>query len=82
MQGKESFKRGIIRLLNGIEKYRVCIMCAEEDPSFCHRNLLIGENLRKQGMEVLHLRGDFRVQTDEELWKEKAGVLSDQPVLL
>jgi uncharacterized protein (DUF488 family) len=28
LQEKEYFKRGIIRLLDGIEKYRLCIMCA------------------------------------------------------
>ncbi|MFC1861180.1 DUF488 family protein [Chloroflexota bacterium] len=82
IQKKEYFKRGIERLRNGIEKYRVCIMCSEEDPSLCHRHLLIGTDLRKEGVEVLHIRGDFRIQTDEELWKEKTGVSSDQPALL
>jgi uncharacterized protein (DUF488 family) len=82
IQKKEYFERGIERLLNGIEKYRVCIMCSEENPSLCHRHLLIGTNLRKAGIKVLHIRGDYRIQTDEELWKEKAGVSSDQPALL
>jgi uncharacterized protein (DUF488 family) len=82
LQEKEYFKRGIERLLQGIDKYHICIMCAEEDPNQCHRNLLIGANLRKQGVEILHIRGDNRIQTDEELWKEKAKISLDQAVLL
>ncbi len=75
---KENFRRGINRLLDGLKKYRVCIMCAEEDPASCHRNLLVAENLRQAGVEVFHIRGDGRIQTDEELWKEKVGVAANQ----
>lgn len=74
MRDKESFQRGLNRLLEGLKKYRICIMCAEEDPSSCHRNLLVGEGLRREGVQILHIRGTGRVQTDEELWKEKVGV--------
>ena len=78
MQNKDSFQRGLNRLLEGLEKYRICIMCAEEDPSSCHRNLLVGEGLRREGVQILHIRGTGQIQTDEELWKEKAGVGVDQ----
>ena len=78
MRNKESFQRGLNRLLGDLGKYRICIMCAEEDPSSCHRNLLVGEGLRQQGVQILHIRGTGRIQTDEELWKEKAGVGVDQ----
>ena len=74
IQGKGSFQQGLSTLLESLRKQRVCIMCAEEDPSFCHRNLLIGEELRRKGIQVLHIRGNGQIQTDEELWKEKAGV--------
>lgn len=74
MCNKESFQRGLNRLLEDIRKYRVCIMCAEEDPSSCHRNLLVSEGLRQHEVQILHIRGTGRIQTDEELWKEKVGV--------
>lgn len=74
MRNKESFQQGLNQLLEGLKKYRICIMCAEEDPSSCHRNLLIGEGLRREGVQILHIRGTGQIQTDEELWKEKAGV--------
>jgi len=78
IQEKEYFKRGIRRILNGLRKYRVCIMCAEENPALCHRNLLVAESLRQEGITIFHIRGDGRVQTDEELWKEKIGVPANQ----
>jgi uncharacterized protein (DUF488 family) len=78
MQNKESFQRGLNRLLECLKKYRICIMCAEEDPSSCHRNLLVGEGLRREGVQILHIRGTGQIQTDEELWKDKTGVGANQ----
>jgi uncharacterized protein (DUF488 family) len=78
IQAKEYFRRGIKRILGGLKRYRVCIMCAEEDPTSCHRNLLVAESLRQEGVRVFHIRGDGRIQTDEELWKEKIGVAANQ----
>jgi len=81
IQGKEYFKRGIRQVLVESENHRVCIMCAEEDPASCHRNLLVAESLRQEGITVLHIRGDGRIQTDEEVWKERVGVPSNQLAL-
>jgi uncharacterized protein (DUF488 family) len=81
IQEKESYQNGIKRLLIGLKKYRTCIMCSEEDPSSCHRNLLVAESLREFGVQVFHIRGDGRIQTDEELWKEKLGIATNQPLL-
>lgn len=81
IQEKEYYQHGIQRLLDGLKKYRVCIMCAEEDPNSCHRNLLVAESLRQVGVQIFHIRGDGRIQTDEELWKEKVGVAVNQPLL-
>ncbi len=79
IQRKEWFQAAIGRLVEGVENgYRIAVMCSEEDPSRCHRNLLVGEALRKEGVEVLHIRGDGRVQTEEDLLKEKAGLPAEQ----
>ncbi|MDP2661979.1 MAG: DUF488 domain-containing protein, partial [Dehalococcoidia bacterium] len=72
------FQEGLERLLAGLRVHRVCIMCAEEDPSSCHRNLLVGEGLRQRGVRVLHIRGSGVVETDEDLRKRKAGVAPNQ----
>lgn len=63
----ETFKAGIERLLTGIEKYRVAIMCGEENPSGCHRRNLIAPALKAHAIDVLHIRGTGEVQTEEEL---------------
>jgi uncharacterized protein (DUF488 family) len=74
IQNKESFQQGLSRLLKALKKYRVCVMCAEEDPTSCHRNLLVGESLRREDVQILHIRGTGQIQTDEELRKDKTGV--------
>ena len=78
MQKGELFQRGVRQLLEDLEGHRTCLMCAEEDPSFCHRNLLVGESMRREGVQVLHIRGTGQIQTDEDLWKDRMGVVANQ----
>ncbi|HXH09490.1 MAG TPA: DUF488 domain-containing protein [Alphaproteobacteria bacterium] len=68
-----AFLEGISRLEAGIQKYKVAIMCSEENPAVCHRRLLIGRVLVMRGIRVCHIRGDGRVQTDTELAGEEQG---------
>lgn len=63
----ERFGEGIRRLETGITRFRVALMCSEEDPLGCHRRLLIGRVLMARGIEVRHLRGDGRVETEREV---------------
>ncbi|RJQ37626.1 MAG: DUF488 domain-containing protein [Dehalococcoidia bacterium] len=78
IQGKENYRYGIRRILDEVKRYRVCIMCAEENPISCHRNMLVADSLRQAGVKIFHIRGDGRIQTDEDLWKEKVGVAASQ----
>jgi uncharacterized protein (DUF488 family) len=64
---KEFFLEGIRRLLELAEKDRVAVMCSEEDPAQCPRQHLIGRYLSKQGLTVLHIRGDGNVIKDQFL---------------
>ena len=61
------FKAGLERLLNGIEKFRVALMCSEENPANCHRRLLVGRVLLNAGVEVLHIRADGSIQSEEQI---------------
>lgn len=61
------FQQGIERLRKGIASYTVALLCGEEDPSYCHRRLLVGRVLSTLGVEVLHIRGNGLVQTELEL---------------
>ncbi len=46
---------------------RAALVCAEEDPMRCHRRFLLTPPLTKRGARVLHIRGDGRLQPEEEL---------------
>ncbi|MBU4556943.1 MAG: DUF488 domain-containing protein, partial [Actinobacteria bacterium] len=61
------FMQGIERLECGAEDYRVVIMCSEEDPTSCHRHLLVGRVLVTHGHEVIHLRGDGTTETYQQV---------------
>lgn len=64
---KELFQEGINKLLQNINQYRLAIMCAEENPMKCHRRHLIGYELNKVGIKVLHIRSNGAIETDEYL---------------
>ena len=59
------FKSGIERILKGIRTYSVAIMCSEDNPMNCHRRLLVGRVLSSGGVEVLHIRADGSIQSEE-----------------
>jgi uncharacterized protein (DUF488 family) len=68
----EPFLNGIERIERGSREYRVALMCSEENPCVCHRWLLVTRVLRKRGVDVQHIRGDGRLQSDDELEAEAA----------
>ncbi|NDV51543.1 DUF488 family protein [Salipiger sp. PrR003] len=51
----ELFQRGIDRVLEGAQKYRLALMCAEKDPCDCHRTILVARALERQGVDVQHI---------------------------
>lgn len=61
------FLGGIERLEAGIAKFRVAMMCSEENPTDCHRRLLVTRVLNDRGISVVHLRGDGRLQPESAL---------------
>lgn len=58
------FVAGLERLRRGIARYRVAIMCSEEDPTLCHRRLLVAKVLLDEGIAVGHIRGDGTVESE------------------
>jgi uncharacterized protein (DUF488 family) len=64
------FRQGLTRLESGIRKFRVALLCAEENPAQCHRRLLISRVLLTRGIAVDHIRGDGRLQSEAELARE------------
>ena len=59
------FERGIERLLAGMEKFRVAILCAEKEPLTCHRSILIARYLHERGVSVRHILEDGSLEDHE-----------------
>jgi uncharacterized protein (DUF488 family) len=76
------FQEAIARLETGIERFRVALVCGEEDPAHCHRRLLIGRVLAERGHTMLHIRGDGRLESDETVAAEACKpLIGAQPAL-
>jgi uncharacterized protein (DUF488 family) len=76
------FQAAIARLESGMERFRVALVCGEEDPAHCHRRLLIGRVLTERGHVMQHIRGDGRLESDETVATEAGKPLvGAQPAL-
>ena len=77
-----TFQSAIARLETGMERFRVALLCGEEDPAHCHRRLLVGRVLVERGHEMTHVRGDGSLETDEAVATQSGKPLVDsQPAL-
>jgi uncharacterized protein (DUF488 family) len=72
-----AFADGINRLLDGARKYRVALMCAEQDPLTCHRTILVCPELTPHGVAITHIhRGgmlESHPQAEQRLVAEELG---------
>tara|TARA_Y100000816_G_C25793591_1_gene415845 strand:+ start:53 stop:640 length:588 start_codon:yes stop_codon:yes gene_type:complete len=57
------FKKGLERLLGGIDKYVIALMCSEKDPERCHRSLLVARFLKEKHSNIKHIHHDLSVET-------------------
>lgn len=62
------FRRGLDRVMQGSQKFRIALMCSEHDPLDCHRCLLVGRALKESGAVVNHIltSGSVKSQADVE----------------
>ena len=82
LRNDERFKAAIVRLETGMERFRVALVCGEEDPAHCHRRLLIGRVLCEHGHIMVHIRGDGRLESDEAVAAEAGKpLIGAQPAL-
>jgi uncharacterized protein (DUF488 family) len=67
MAQTQEFREGIEFLAHSKTGDRVAIMCSEENPAVCHRHLLIAPVLTDRGIDMQHIRGDGRVQSEADV---------------
>lgn len=60
------FRQGIERVKKGAQSYRIALTCAEKEPLECHRAILVSRHLVEQGMQVLHILSDGRLEKHEQ----------------
>ncbi|MBU14922.1 MAG: hypothetical protein CMQ14_07510 [Gammaproteobacteria bacterium] len=69
LQRSNNFLDGIQRIRAGLAKgLNIALLCAEKDPAFCHRSLLIGHHLaRANVLPVQHILFDGELESQAEL---------------
>ena len=67
MRCSDEFQDAIYQLVGMASRRRTAILCSEEDPSQCHRLLLLGPSLEESRCEMLHIRGSGDVQRTGQL---------------
>jgi uncharacterized protein (DUF488 family) len=63
----QPFLDGISRLEREIRTSTVALLCSEEDPTHCHRRLLVGRALEELGFTLRHIRGDGSIHIEGEM---------------
>lgn len=67
---EEDFINGIKRLKDGCMKgYRIVLLGAMQDPIRCHRCILLGRELIKNGFNLRHILDDYSLATQEDMEK-------------
>ena len=75
MAGTTEFSNGLARVVEGAKRYRVALMCSENDPLDCHRCLLVGRALAERGVRVSHILSNGKIVSHIEI-EEKLMELS------
>jgi uncharacterized protein (DUF488 family) len=67
----EQFQEGIQRILKGLLKHKISLMCAEKDPITCHRAILVCQHIHHPDLNINHILkgGDLEshIQLEERM---------------
>jgi uncharacterized protein (DUF488 family) len=61
----DAFAQGLSRLLQGLARFRVALLCSEKDPLMCHRTILVCRHLRGKGFPIQHILADGSLESHE-----------------
>ena len=66
----KSFQNGVRKIQMGMSMNHVFVfMCAEKEPSSCHRNILVAREFYKKGYQIKNLLDDGSYETQESIEK-------------
>lgn len=60
-----TFRKGVDLLMQGMESYRVSLLCAEKDPVACHRMILVCRAVRDR-VGVRHILEDGDIENGDD----------------
>ena len=63
----DTFHEGVQRVLNGLKKYKLSLMCAEKDPLTCHRAVLVCQHLRHFDLHISHILKNGDLESHDHL---------------
>ena len=61
------FQKGMDRLMRGMKVHRIALMCAEKDPLYCHRAILVARRLQENGSSIFHILADGGIESHQQL---------------
>ncbi len=65
------FHQEMTALLQQAVTDRTALLCGEEDPSECHRRLMLGRVALDRGYDVSHIRGDGELHSETSMAEEE-----------
>lgn len=60
------FQEGLERITDGVRTHRIALMCAEKDPTTCHRMILVCHELRQSLLQIAHIGADGTLELNAE----------------
>jgi len=57
-----AFAAGLTRIRNGLQRFRIALLCAEKDPLECHRTILVCRHLR-EAVEIQHILSNAALES-------------------
>jgi len=56
------FSEGVRRIIEGMQRYSIALMCTEKDPLDCHRTLLVARKIHETGIDIEHIHADSTLE--------------------
>lgn len=72
----ELFQKGVERVMQGMRKFRLVLMCAEKEPLECHRAILVARHLVARGVKVKHILADGTLEDHADSLSRLARMLN------
>ncbi len=63
----DQFQEGVQRVLKGLQKHRIALVCAEKDPLTCHRAILVCQHLRNFDLRINHILKNGELESHDHL---------------